>query len=134
MPRVEEQQRIAAALADTDDLIVGLERMLAKKQAVKQGMMQQLLTGRTRLPGYTSAWSESTVADLARVAGGGTPSTRVSTYWGGRIPWFTPAENNSDGSGLVSRSLRAITHQGIEKPAATLTHAGQVLVTSGARI
>lgn len=43
-----EQRRIAAALADADDLIAALERLIAKKQAVKQAMMQQLLTGLTR--------------------------------------------------------------------------------------
>jgi type I restriction enzyme S subunit len=134
LPRVEEQQRIAAALGDTDDLVAGLERMLAKKQAVKQGMMQQLLTGRARLPGYIEPWANSTVTDLARVAGGGTPSTRVSTYWGGNIPWFTPAEISSDGSGLVSRSHRTITSQGLASSAATLLPAGTVLVTSRASI
>lgn len=49
---LEEQERIAAALWDIDDLIATLERLIAKKQAIKQGMMQQLLTGRTRLPGF----------------------------------------------------------------------------------
>src|SRR5699024_2359137 len=87
-----EQRRIAAALADADDLIATLERLIAKKQAVKQGMMQQLLTGRTRLPGFTGPWRDVTIDEIARVTGGGTPSTRISSLWGGGIPWFTPAE------------------------------------------
>jgi len=54
-PRIE-QSRIAAVLADTDDLIASLERLIAKKRAIKQGMMQELLTGRTRLvPSEASA-------------------------------------------------------------------------------
>ncbi|MBF6469946.1 restriction endonuclease subunit S [Nocardia beijingensis] len=57
-----EQARIAAALWDIDDLIVALERLIAKKQAIKQGMMQQLLTGRTRLLGFAADWQQSTVA------------------------------------------------------------------------
>lgn len=58
LPNFEEQQRIAQALMDADELIAALERLIAKKQSIKKGMVQQLLTGRTRLPGFTEAWSE----------------------------------------------------------------------------
>jgi type I restriction enzyme, S subunit len=53
-----EQERIAAALWDIDDLIATLEREITKKQAIKQGMLQQLLTGRTRLPGFSEEWRD----------------------------------------------------------------------------
>jgi type I restriction enzyme S subunit len=56
LPHVEEQRRIGSALLDTDDLIDSLERLITKKQAIKQGMMQELLTGRTRLPGFSMPW------------------------------------------------------------------------------
>lgn len=58
LPSLERQSLIAQALCDADDLIATLERLIAKKKAIKQGMMQQLLTGRTRLPGFAEAWSE----------------------------------------------------------------------------
>jgi restriction endonuclease S subunit len=51
-----DQRRIAGALDDASALIVNLERLIAKKQAMKQAMMQQLLTGRTRLAGHRSKW------------------------------------------------------------------------------
>jgi type I restriction enzyme, S subunit len=57
-PPIAEQRRIAATLRDTDDLVTMLERMIAKKQAIKQGVMQQLLTGKTRLPGFTGQWRD----------------------------------------------------------------------------
>ncbi|MDQ3541169.1 MAG: restriction endonuclease subunit S [Chloroflexota bacterium] len=50
MPTIGEQERIAEVLVDTDNLIASLERLIAKKRVIKQGMMQELLTGRTRLP------------------------------------------------------------------------------------
>ena len=50
----EEQQRIANALSDIDTLIANLEKLIAKKKNIKQGTMQQLLTGRKRLPGFGS--------------------------------------------------------------------------------
>jgi type I restriction enzyme S subunit len=51
-PTIEEQRAIAAILDDVDALITALDRLIAKKRAIKQGAMQQLLTGKTRLPGF----------------------------------------------------------------------------------
>ena len=51
-----EQQAIAAALSDADALIEGLENLIAKKRAIKQGAMQELLSGRRRLAGFSEEW------------------------------------------------------------------------------
>ena len=51
-PTIKEQQRIANALSDVDTLIANLEKLIAKKKNIKQGAMQQLLTGKKRLPGF----------------------------------------------------------------------------------
>ncbi len=134
LPSLPEQRAISRVLMDTDSLIDRFERIIAKKQAIKQGMMQQLLTGRTRLPGFVGEWRESSLGRLAQVTGGGTPSTRVPSFWGGDIPWFTPAEIRSEGSGLVSHSARTITSEGLANSAASLLPAGTVLVTSRASI
>lgn len=53
-PTIEEQQRIAKTLSDVDTLIANLEKLIAKKKNIKQGAMQQLLTGKKRLPGFGS--------------------------------------------------------------------------------
>ncbi|MFB8190374.1 restriction endonuclease subunit S [Microbacterium sp. NPDC055988] len=59
---IREQQAIASALDDADDLIGTLERLLAKKRSIVHGMRQELLTGRTRLPGFDSPWTPMAVA------------------------------------------------------------------------
>lgn len=59
-----EQRAIAVALDDANDLITTLERLITKKQAIKQGMMQQLLTGRMRLPGFTKPWKETVLGEV----------------------------------------------------------------------
>ena len=64
LPPLPEQKAIAAALSDTDELIGGLEALVAKKRDIKQGAMQQLLTGRKRLPGFTGEWEEKRLGDL----------------------------------------------------------------------
>ena len=70
-----EQTAIATALSDMDDLIASLEKLLAKKQGIKQGAMQDLLTGRKRLKGFSGKWkriqlgdSEYTMVDYANIA------------------------------------------------------------------
>ncbi len=75
LPSVEQQREIVESLGDADDLIAALERMIAKKQAIKQGMMQQLLTGRTRLPGFTGRWDEVALGESGVITGGGVDKT-----------------------------------------------------------
>jgi len=58
VPPLHEQQVIAEALSDVDALLMGLDRLIAKKRDLKQAAMQQLLTGKTRLPGFSGEWSE----------------------------------------------------------------------------
>lgn len=57
LPEPGEQRSISAVLRDADALVSSLKRLIAKKRAIKQGVMQELLTGRTRLPGFTDEWS-----------------------------------------------------------------------------
>lgn len=56
MVDISIQKAIVSTLIDVDKLIGSLDRLIAKKQAIKQGMMQQLLTGRTRLNGFNQEW------------------------------------------------------------------------------
>jgi len=58
-----EQHAIAAALSDTDALLSGLDRLIAKKRDLKQAVMQQLLTGQTRLPGFRGEWEMKRLGD-----------------------------------------------------------------------
>jgi type I restriction enzyme S subunit len=60
----DEQRQIAAALEDCDRLIAALERLVAKKEAIKTGLMQQLLTGQTRLPGFVRPWHPRCLGDM----------------------------------------------------------------------
>jgi len=63
-PTLVEQEAIAGALGDADALVESLERLLAKKRNLKQAAMQQLLTGKKRLPGFDGEWEEFNVSDV----------------------------------------------------------------------
>ena len=64
LPPVAEQHAIATALSDVDALLGGLDRLIAKKRDLKQAAMQQLLTGQTRLPGFSGEWETKQLGDL----------------------------------------------------------------------
>ncbi len=59
LPSLEEQQKIAEALSDMDELIASLEKLIAKKKSIKQGTTQELLTGKKRLPGFNGEWNDT---------------------------------------------------------------------------
>ena len=67
LPPLAEQHAIAAVLADVDELIGSLEALIAKKRAIKQAAMQELLTGRTRLPGFGGEWQTRPISELTDV-------------------------------------------------------------------
>jgi type I restriction enzyme S subunit len=62
-PTISEQRSIATALSDVDALLDGLDRLIAKKRDLKQAAMQQLLTGKTRLPGFEDEWELKRLGD-----------------------------------------------------------------------
>ena len=64
VPPLPEQRAIAKALSDVDELIGALNKLVAKKRAIKQAAMQQLLTGKTRLPGFSGEWEMRRLGDL----------------------------------------------------------------------
>ena len=60
-----EQRAIAEVLSDVDGLINALDALIAKKRAIKQATMQQLLTGKTRLPGFSGTWETRQLREIA---------------------------------------------------------------------
>jgi type I restriction enzyme S subunit len=66
VPSLSEQCAIATALSDVEALLGGLARLIAKKRDLKQAAMQQLLTGQTRLPGFSGEWKVKRLGDLGR--------------------------------------------------------------------
>ena len=95
LPPLAEQHAIARALSDVDGLIEALEALIAKKRAIKRAAIQQLLTGKTRLPGFDRKWRTTSLQEIAEIESGATPDTMNATYWDGTIPWCTPTDVTS---------------------------------------
>jgi type I restriction enzyme, S subunit len=91
-PTREEQSAIAEVLRDADALIDSLEQLLTKKRQIKQGAMQELLTGKRRLPGFRGAWAVVRLGAVANITMGRTPSRLRRDYWGSGFKWLSIAD------------------------------------------
>jgi len=135
LPPVAEQEAIAGALSDADVLIESLEQLLAKKRQIKQGAMQELLTGKKRLPGFSGEWEVKSLGALADIRSGGTPSTTQPQFWDGHILWCTPTDITAlSGYKYLSHTKRKISLQGLKASSAELIPPHSVVMTSRATI
>ena len=133
-PTLAEQRAIAEALSDVDKLLGSLEKLIAKKRAIKQAAMQQLLTGKTRLPGFSGEWETTTLGEVANIKNGATPSTQISAYWNGSIPWCTPTDITATQGKYLLATERSVTEAGLASCAASLLPVGTLLLCSRATI
>ena len=115
-----EQSTIAAVLDDVDSLLDSLDRLIAKKQDLKHAVMQQLLTGRTRLPGFSGEWKVNQLGDVAEIVMGQSPS---SAYYNTRSEGLPLIQGNADASNRKTVA-RVFTTQ-VTKTA----RAGDILMT-----
>lgn len=114
IPPIEEQHRIASALTSIDNLIDSLDRLIAKKRDIKQGAMQQLLSGKKRLKGFTEPWKIYKIDDLFDIGNGYTPSKANSAYWtNGTIPWFRMEDIRANGR-ILKDSIQHITEEAVK--------------------
>lgn len=114
LPPESEQLAIASALSDTDALLDGLDRLIAKKRDLKQAVMQQLLTGRIRLPGFFGEWEVKRLGDICDLSIGRTPPRLDQACWGRGHVWLSIADLKSK---VVTQSNEQIT----ELAASTMT-------------
>jgi type I restriction enzyme, S subunit len=82
LPSPDRQREIVAALSDADEVVAAIERLIAKKQAIKQGMLQEQFA--TQGDGQASP-----LGRLATFLSGGTPDRSKAEYWAGDIPWIS---------------------------------------------
>ena len=125
VPSPEEQGRLAKALSDVDELIKTLEELISKKRNLKQAAMQELLTGKRRLPGFVGEWEVKRLGDFADCTSGGTPATGITAYWGGNIRWMSSGELHLK---RVAEVAGRITTAGLENSSAKLLPPKCVLV------
>ncbi len=131
VPPLPEQRAIAAALSDVDALLAKLDQFIAKKRALKQAAMQQLLTGQTRLPGFSGAWEVKRLKNiLSEIGDGATPSTANPANFGGPIAWVVIDDIKDE----IWTTQNTLTENGLKSCAAKLWSPGTLILSTGATI
>jgi len=137
-PPIPEQQKIVEILSTQDKLIELQKRKIEQLKTLKKGYLQKMFPKKgssvpeIRFKGFSDAWKQRKLGDLADIVGGGTPSTSNDDYWDGDIDWYAPAEIADQI--FVSSSERKITQQGYDNSSAKMLPVGTVLFTSRAGI
>ena len=125
LPKLDEQYTIVTVLSAIDCLTSALDKLINKKLAIRLAVRQQLLTGQSRLPGFTREWKTKRIGDFAFCTSGGTPSTLVRGYWGGPIRWMISGELNTK---VVYDVKGRITERGLRESSARLLPPRCVLI------
>lgn len=120
------QEAIAAVLGALDDKIAVNERVAAATLELADSLYTQAT--------IDIEFGEQTFGSVSTVAGGGTPSTKIDGYWGGRIPWATPSDVTALSSPYLFETSRNITEFGLENCASRLYPARSIFMTSRATI
>jgi type I restriction enzyme, S subunit len=126
-PTKSEQLAIATALSDADIHIEIFEKLIAKKRNIKQGVMQQLLSGKNRLAGFKDTWDLTKLGAIGTCFSGGTPSTFNSKYWNGNIIWL-PSGRIQNNRIYILGSETTITQLGLDESAAKIIKPYSVLI------
>jgi type I restriction enzyme, S subunit len=126
LPPLSEQKAIARVLSDVDDLIRECDSLLAKKRDIKQGTMQQLLTSKKRLPGFSGDWKEKKVGEICDfiVPGRNKPKT-----FDGDIPWITTPDLEDGKSVYQSKSNLFISEEEAKNVGSKIVPTDSVLMS-----
>lgn len=123
---LKEQKAIASVLSDLDEHIENLSELIQKKKAVREGALEDLVSGKVRLEGFEGEWVEETIGNVTKsIITGGTPSTLINEYWGGSIPWLASGEIHQK---MITKASRYITDKGLNNSSAKIAPKNSVLI------
>lgn len=126
VPALEEQRAIAEVLGALDDKIAANAKQASLADAAAVLEFRRSVSD---VP-----MSAQTFDEVARVGGGGTPSTKVAEYWDGPIPWASPTDITKLQGPYLGQTARTISDLGLANCASSLYPRGSILMTSRATI
>jgi type I restriction enzyme, S subunit len=139
----EEQNRIVNKIeelfSDLNDAINNLDVSLQKASVYVDKTIYQLFHGnllqndnfKNKLP---ETWTWKTLSEIGDIYNGGTPSTKVKSYWGDKIPWITPSDLSNYNEKYISHGKKFITQEGLKNSSAKLIPKDSVLYSTRAPI
>ena len=129
LPPIEEQEKIAEILSTQDKLIELKQKFIDQKKQQKKWLMQNLLTGKIRLKGFSGEWEKVKLGDVCEIIGGGTPNTSNIDYWNGNIPWISSSDLKEDDIFNISIK-KYITKEAVQKSSTNICPINSILLVS----
>jgi len=133
IPSVIEQRGVVGVLGVFDSAIELIDKVIAKTERLKKGLMQELLTKGighkefkdTEMGKIPTTWEVVRLGDIAKLESGGTPSRQEPRYWKGNIPWLKSGELND---AEIYSTEEKITELGLKESAAKIFTKGTLLI------
>lgn len=126
VPDKPEQEEIARTLSQFDTYIDDLAELIEKKKGIREGALEDLISGKTRIVGFSGERKDFSINDITReVITGGTPSTSRREYYGGNIPWLASAEIHQK---RITKPTTYITELGLQNSSAKIAPEKSVLI------
>lgn len=123
---VDEQRKIVRVFQEMDAHIANLSELIEKKKGIRDGALEDLVSGKTRIMGFSSEREEYSINDITRaVITGGTPSTSREEYYGGDIPWLASTEIHQK---RITKPTTYITELGLNNSSAKIAPENSVLI------
>lgn len=118
VPDKPEQEEIARTLSQFDTYIDDLAELIEKKKGIRDGALEDLISGKTRIVGFSGERKEYSINDITcEVITGGTPSTSRREYYGGNIPWLASTEIHQK---RITKPTTYITELGLQNSSAKI--------------
>ena len=142
IPSRDSQTRIASILSAYDDLIENNRRRIqlleqAARLLYKEWFIHLRFPGHEQVKikdGMPEGWERKKISKVCETIGGGTPSTRISEYWDGNIPWVVPSDVTKSDSLVLLDTERKITEKGLRGSSAKIVPSETILMTSRASV
>lgn len=133
LPSLPEQKKIADFLSAFDKRIETTQKKLATLEKLKKGFMQKIFSQQLRFKDDNGndypAWEEKKIKDIAKIVGGGTPSTKHEEYYKGNIPWISSQDINEESIFQISKT-RFITQDAIKHSSTKIIPPYSILIVS----
>lgn len=133
LPSLPEQKKIADFLSAFDKRIETTQKKLAALEKLKKGFMQKIFSQQLRFKDANGndypAWEEKKIKDIAKIVGGGTPSTKHEEYYKGNIPWISSQDINEESIFQISKT-RFITQDAIKHSSTKIIPPYSILIVS----
>lgn len=123
---IDEQIKISEIIINFDTHIDNLTELIEKKKMIRDGAIEELMSGKRRLEGFDGEWKYKSIEEVTdEIITGGTPSTNISEYWSGVIPWLASGEIHQK---KITKATKFISESGLINSSAKIAPRKSVLV------